>query len=106
MGVLRLDCEILSSAGLDRITESYNYYTTRTTIAEHGWHEEIGSLAEWCEANMQRLGIFGKSETCFIRGIFNALFFRLRDALLEVAEDSEQEALHEHLVTNLLSPLA
>jgi hypothetical protein len=104
VGVLRLDCEILCSAGLDRITKCYNYYTTRTTIAEFGWQEDIGSLAEWCEANLQRLEIFERSKTCFLREIFNALFFRLRGALLEVVENSERETLHEHLVDTFYLP--
>jgi len=53
---------------------------------------------------MQPLESFGKSESCFIRGIFNALFFRLRDTLLEVAEEWEGGTLHEHLVQNLYLP--
>ena len=105
IGVLRLDREILSSAGLDRIAESHNYYTTRVTIAEHGWQEEIASLTEWCEANLDPLERFGMSEMCFIRGIFNALFFKLRDSLLEVVEESEEGGeFHEHLVQNLYLP--
>src|SRR5208282_1038107 len=37
-------------------------------------------------------------------GIFDALFFRLRDALLEVPEDLEREAFHEHLSQTFYRP--
>jgi hypothetical protein len=79
IGVLQLKKEIVNSRGLRGIcmpsgTEKFHYMKTVAALARNGGQEGIASLAEWCEENIEPLKCIGRSKSCFIRGLFKALF--------------------------------
>lgn len=120
VGVLTLDREILILAGLHRIVGlrlegdvlipaemdgiCYNYRRALNAITEYGWQEDIAALSEWCEEHVRPLKCIGKSQFCFIRGLFNALFFKLKDDLLRLVDYSERDSLEEHLEESFYLP--
>jgi hypothetical protein len=102
LGVLKVDREVLKTAGLDEVLFSHGplrlyYYRILECIAWKGMHEQVASMAEWCEEYMKPLRCIGKSRICHIHVLFNALMFRLGDSLMNMVDDMEKEDIDEYL---------